>query len=176
MLQGVTFRQRPQLYLNKGDGSFEDLTPDSGVWEQQMLARAAAYADIDHDGDLDILIVENDGPAHLWRNDSVGGNYFRVHLKATESNRSAVGAKIVVSADSLKQERRIRCGSSYLTQLEKVATFGLGDSKKIDTLWVYWPSGESQRFERLEANRDILVTENQDSVETLYMAHPIGME
>ncbi len=155
----ITFRQRAQLYLNRGDGHFDEFIPEDGPLTRTMVARAAAYADYDRDGDLDILITENDGPAHLWRNDIEGARYLRVVLASREGNREALGARVVASVGGLQMERRIRTGSSYLAQSEKVATFGLGKAARVDSLVIYWPSGHVDRFVDVESNQELRIEE-----------------
>ena len=162
--ESVTYRQRPQLFLNQGDGTFE-LSPAEGPLARPLTARGAAYADYDRDGDLDILITENGGGAYLWRNDRSHGSFLRVRLTGEKSNREGIGARIVTVADGRRMERRIRTGSSYLSQSEKVATFGLGNATAVDSLLVYWPSGRVSRFGEIAANRDLRVIEGGRIVE-----------
>lgn len=169
--EGIEYRQASQLFLGRGDGQFDEAEA-RGVLAQKMVARGAAYADFDRDGDLDVLITENDGPAHLWRNDVIdaangngagrhGPNYLRVHVEGTVSNRDGLGTRIEASVGGRLMERRIRTGSSYLSQNEKVATFGLGDAERVDYLIVHWPGGSTERFERVEANQDIYIVEGE---------------
>lgn len=157
---GVTYREPPHLFINAGDGTFEDRAPAiGGVLAEPIVARGAAYGDYDRDGDLDILITENNGPVHLWRNDTEGGHFLRVRLEGRESSRDGLGARIVAYVDGLAMERRIRTGSSYLSQSEKTATFGLGRAERIDSLVVYWPSGRVERFEEVAGGREIRLKE-----------------
>ncbi len=157
----ITFRQRAQLYLNRGDGHFDEFKADSGPLTQLLVARGAAYADYDRDGDLDILLTENEGPAHLWRNDSKGGAYLRVHVESKQGNRDALGTRIVAITDGLHMERRVRTGSSYLSQSERTAVFGLGEATQVDTLVVYWPSGLVEEFDGVAGNQEVRLEEGQ---------------
>lgn len=157
--EGVSFRQPSQLYLNRGDGVFDEVSDAFDVLRQPLVGRAAAYADIDHDGDIDILVVENDGPVHLWRNDLEGGRFLHVSLEGRVSNRDALGSRVVLVADGRRMERRIRTGSSYLAQSQKDALFGLGDAESVDSLIVYWPSGRVDRFADLNANQRVRIIE-----------------
>ncbi len=175
--EGIEYRQQQQLFLNRGDGSFE-VSGARGVFSEKFVARGAAYGDFDRDGDLDVLITENDGPAHLWRNDVLepgpsGGttdrpNYLRVHVEGRASNRDGLGTLIEAFSGSRRLERRIRTGSSYLSQNEKVATFGLGGEKQIDRLVVHWPSGRVEEFAAIRANQDIHIVEGEGT----YTADP----
>ncbi|GIV59542.1 MAG: hypothetical protein KatS3mg043_0631 [Rhodothermaceae bacterium] len=148
MIEGVTFRQRPQVFLNRGDGVFDEFVAEAGPLTRPLVARGAAYADIDRDGDLDVLLTENDGPAHLWRNDLPGGHVLRVHVEGRQSNRSGLGTRLRVRAGGQWQERRLQGGSSYLSQSERVATFGLAGA--VEALWVRWPSGLEEEVSGVE--------------------------
>ena len=162
----ITFRQRAQLYLNRGNGLFDELKPNTGPLTHELVARAAAYADYDKDGDLDILVTENDGPAHLWRNDTEGGRFLRVRLEGRESNRDALGARVVVGVGGLSMERRVRTGSSYLSQSEVVSVFGLGERESVKWVEVVWPSGRVDRFEEVEAGQEIVLVEGAETYES----------
>src|SRR5262245_4807526 len=131
-----------------------------------MVARGSAYGDFDRDGDPDILITENAGPAHLWRNDFKHPNFLRVHLEGRRSNRDAVGARIVAAVGRQRMERRVRTGSSYLSHAEKTVTFGLGQAARVDSLVVFWPSEGVDRFSGVEANQEILIVEGTGAFES----------
>ena len=162
---GVTFRQRPQLFLNEGAGRFREY-PAVGVWAQPLLGRGAAYTDYDRDGDVDVLLTENGGPVHLWRNRTDPGrpgapHFVQLSLRGVQSNRDALGTQLVLYAGGRRLERRVHGGSSYLSQPEYIVTVGLGPHTQVDSLVVWWPSGLQQRFERLAADRRWLLIEGQ---------------
>ena len=138
--EGITFRQRAQLYVNEGGGIFSELKPD-GVLAELMLARGAAWADYDMDGDPDVLISENGGPARLWRNDTQPGSSLTVQLTGSSSNRDGIGSRVRVKTGQGWQERYVRGGASYLSQNQRWPLFGLGLSAVADSLEVYWPDG-----------------------------------
>jgi hypothetical protein len=138
--EGITFRQRTQLYVNEGAGLFSEFKPD-GVLAELMVARGAAWADYDMDGDPDVLISENGGPARLWRNDTQPGNSITVQLTGSNSNRDGIGSRVRVKTDQGWQERYVRGGASYLSQNQRWPLFGLGLSAVADSLEVYWPDG-----------------------------------
>lgn len=155
----ITYRQPAQIYLNNDDGTFE-LAKDieGGVLDRRIVGRGAAYADYDHDGDLDVLITENGGAAHLWRNelnprDRGSVHFLRVRLEGTPHNRDAVGARLVAITENRRQERRVRTGGSYLSQSEKTVTFGLGAAMRVDTLRVTWPNGQEDVFEDVQVDQ-----------------------
>ena len=158
IVEGVTFRQPAQLFLNKGGGRFAEFAAQ-GPLLQAMVARGATYADYDKDGDLDVLVTENHGPAHLWRNETQGGRWLRVRLQGRQSNRDGYGALIVLHSGELRQFRELRAGSSYLSHLESVATFGLGAAASPDSITVHWPSGTVDRVTSVVVRSEVLIVE-----------------
>ena len=124
----VGYAQPPQLFLNDGKGRFHDVAAElGGGFSQPKVGRGLAYGDFDRDGDLDLLLTTNNGPAYLYRNDQLAGhNSIRVQLVGTKSNRDAIGAAVQVFANGACQSRWVKGGSSYLSQSELPLTFGLG--------------------------------------------------
>lgn len=156
----VKYRQPSQLFVNDGYGTFEEVGQKVGeVFHTLMVARGAAYGDYDRDGDPDILITENGGPAHLWRNDVTRSNFLRIRLEGRQSNRDGIGSLIIAVAGNFEMKRRIRTGSSYLSSSETVATFGLGEKSVVDSLRVEWPSGQVDNFVNITANQEIRIVE-----------------
>ncbi len=122
------------------------------------MARGAAYLDYDHDGDLDVVVTTNDGPAYLFRND--GGNrnhWLTLKLVGTKSNRSALGA--VVKVDG--QMQAVHSGSSYCSQSDLALTFGLGSEAVAKSVVIYWPSGHVDKLSNVAANQFKVVTESR---------------
>ncbi len=156
---GVSYRQRPQLFLGTGDGRFvEHEPPPDSPLAKQYVARGAATGDYDGDGDLDILLTENGGPVHLWRNDQIPANadtshYLHVKLSGTEKNTAAIGARVIVCVHGKSQEQTVKTGASYLSNMDYTLTFGLGPTSRIDSLFVHWPSGTTERYADIEANQ-----------------------
>lgn len=166
--QSIRYKQRPHLFLNDGSGQFEEFTPETGPLTDSLVARGAAYGDYDGDGDLDILVTENDGDAHLWRNDvrrpsaeDEGPNYLRVRLEGTDSNRDGIGARVRLTHGDDVQERLLRSGSSYLSSIELALTFGLGTQTQADSLIVHWPSGTVDRMGNVETNQTLRIVEGE---------------
>jgi hypothetical protein len=123
------------------------------------VARGAAYADYDHDGDPDILVTTNNGPAYLLRND--GGNrnhWLQVKLTGTKSNRDGIGAVVRVQSTSGKQWSTVHSGSSYCSQSDLALTFGLAQDT-VAAIQVEWPSGTKQQFSGVQANQAIRIDE-----------------
>ena len=163
---GITYKQVSQLFLNNGDGAFSIANEKiTGIINNKMVVRGVAIGDYDKDGDQDLLLTENNGPAHLWRNDSESKNYLRVNLLGVKSNKDGIGSKVFLYINEYKIERLIRTGSSYLSQSEKTATFGLGDHDMIDSLSIYWPSGKKETYFDIEINKEILIKEGFGEVE-----------
>ena len=159
-LDGTSYRQASQLFLNDGRGIFNEANQDvGGVLLKKMVVRGVAMGDYDRDGDLDILLAENNGPAHLWRNDMEKGNFIRVRLEGRKSNRDAIGSEVTVKVGQLAMKRRVRTGSSYLSQSELAVTFGLGSHTTVDSLIIRWPDGGKDTFAGLTPNRAIHIIE-----------------
>jgi enediyne biosynthesis protein E4 len=151
----VGYAQPPQLFLNSGKGIFHDVAAEAGGgFDQPKVGRGLAYADFDRDGDLDLLLTTNNGPAYLYRNDQAGGNRsIRFHLIGTKSNRDAIGATVRVFAGSTTQMRVVKGGSSYLSQSELPVTFGLAKQDRVERVVIDWPSGRTEEFKNLQAGR-----------------------
>ena len=132
-----------------------------------MVVRGVAVVDYDRDGDLDILLTENNGPVHLWRNDTVEKSFLRVILESKTNNRNALGAKVIVTIGDYKMERIIRTGSSYLSQSELTASFGLGNHTAVDSLSIIWPSGSIDTFTNIKNNREIFIKEGSNLAKEL---------
>ena len=149
----VGYAQPPQLFLNEGNGKFRDVAAEvGGGFASPRVGRGLSYGDFDRDGDLDILLTTNNGPAFLFRNHQLAGNHsVRLELKGTKSNRDAIGACVQIFAGDLQQSRMVRGGSSYLSQSELPVTFGLGKRDKVDRLVIGWPSGRVEEYKNLPA-------------------------
>ena len=162
------YEQPPQIFWNAGTAGGTELTPllaehvgDSAL--KPMVGRGAAYADLDNDGDLDMIFIANGGKARILRNDqSLGNQWIRVSLKQKEKNRFAYGAELRLTVkDGDKTSVHCRCITptrSYLSQCETTATFGLGTNAKLEKLEILWPGGESQTVTELKPN-ELLVVE-----------------
>jgi hypothetical protein len=163
----VKYAQPPHLFRNLGSRRFEAVTRQAGAALQQpMVARGAAYADYDRDGDLDLLITTNNGPARLLRND--GGNrnnYLRVSVAGSISNRDGIGTKVQAMIDGKPGPwALVKTGSSYLSQCELPVTLGLGSTHKVSGLRVTWPNGQVQDLPALEANQSVRIMEGRGIV------------
>ena len=122
--------------------------------------RGLAVGDFDRDGDLDLLITTNHGPAFLFRNDLANGNRgIRFRLIGKKSNADGIGAMVRIFYNGEFQSRMVRGGSSYLSQSELPVTFGLARRDRIDLAVVEWPSGRTEEFKDLVTGRAYEVTE-----------------
>ncbi|MGA7089268.1 MAG: CRTAC1 family protein [Candidatus Acidiferrales bacterium] len=157
----VGYAQAPQLFLNAGNDAFHDVAADvGGGFSQPKVGRGLAYADFDRDGDLDLLITSNNGPAYLYRNDVQNSNRsIRFHLVGTQSNRDAIGALVRMESGGVTQTRMVKSGSSYLSQSELPLTFGLGQRGAAERVVIEWPSGRTEEFKNLSAGRSYQCTE-----------------
>jgi hypothetical protein len=151
----VGYAQPPQLFLNSGKGAFQDVAGECGAeFSQPKVGRGLACGDFDRDGDLDLLITTNNGPAYLYRNDQGAGNRsIRFRLVGTKSNRDAVGAEVRIEHGGSSQLRMVKSGSSYLSQSELPVTFGLGKRDQVDRAVIQWPSGQTEEHKNLSAGR-----------------------
>jgi hypothetical protein len=162
----IKYRQPPHLFRNLGNGKFAEVTTQMGsAFDSPRVARGAAYADIDNDGDLDLLIMTNGGPALLYRNDGTTNNSLRVQLRGNRSNRDGIGAVVKVASGRDKQSQTLK-GGGYLSMSELILTFGLGAEAKASSVEVTWPSGQVDRLTNIDAGQTIVVEEGKGVVGT----------
>jgi hypothetical protein len=156
----VKFAEPPHLFRNLGSGKFQEVTEAMGpAFASPKVARGTAYADIDNDGDLDILVSTNAGRAYLFRNDGEANNSLRIKLVGAKSNRDGIGAVAHVTVADIKQDQMLRSGSSYLSQSELVLTFGLGSHAKADAVEISWPSGQVDKLSNVAGGQTVTIQE-----------------
>jgi hypothetical protein len=163
------YAELPLLFRNLGNGKFEDVSAAMGPpFRQPMVARGAAYADFDNDGDLDLVLTTSNGPARLLRNDNGNRNdMLRVKLIGTRSNRDAIGAKVTLTtANGMRLDAMVKTGSSYLSQSELPLTFGLGKPTNAKTvnLQIAWPSGRKESITHIAVNQFLTIKEGDGIV------------
>jgi hypothetical protein len=162
-IRNVGYAQPPQLFLNNGKGSFREVGGAAGGgFSSPKVGRGLAIGDFDRDGDADILMTTNNGPAYLFRNDQTAGNHsVRFRLIGAKSNRDAIGARVRIFSNGTTQSRMVRSGSSYLSQSELPVTFGLGKNDRIEQAVIDWPNGATEEFKDLAAGKTYQITENK---------------
>ncbi|MBT8485460.1 MAG: CRTAC1 family protein [Phycisphaerae bacterium] len=152
----------PNLLLrNDGTGRFVDVTPQTGGYGETLeLSRGVIPADLDADGDLDLIVTNIEGPARVYRNDApaAGSNWLRVRVRLAGSNRDALGATITaVRPDGTRLIRPVIASFGYLTAVEPEAHFGLGDAAEVSRLIVDWPDGRREAFPGVAAGQRVEV-------------------
>jgi hypothetical protein len=163
----VKYAQPPHLFRNLGGKRFDAVTASSGeALLRPIVGRGAAYADYDNDGDLDVVVTSNGGPARLLRND--GGNrnrYLRLRTLGSASNRDGIGARVTLTTPSGSRPwGLVKTGSSYCSQSELPLTFGLGSATRVPRVEVAWPSGRVDVLADVAAGQTITVEEGKGLV------------
>lgn len=171
------YLQPNQLFHNEKNGTFKETTQQAGTgFQQKHAARGVAFGDFDNDGNLDLLINNNDGSPTLLHNTGTQGNHF-VNLKmvGTKSNRDAIGTRVTLTIGNLKLKREVKNGGSYLSASDPRLHFGIGTATKIDSVEILWTSGAKQTLQNLEADKFYQVTEGAKSpTPQTFRPHPVG--
>jgi len=158
----VSYAEPPHLFRNLGGGKFKEVTESLGAtFAAPKVARGAAYADINNDGFLDVLMTTNAGRAYLFQSQGGINHSLRVKPQGTKSNRDGIGAVVRVTSGKDQQWQMLRSGSSYLSQSELVLTFGLGGAAKADSIEVQWPSGQVDKLSNIAAGQTVTVEEGK---------------
>jgi len=162
--QRVSYAQPPHLFRNVGDGRFTEATDKVGeAFARPVVGRGAAYGDIDGDGDLDVAVTTNGGPAYLFRNDGASENaWIAFKLQGSASNREGIGAQIDLTAGGKTQSLVVKSATGYCSQNQLPVTFGLGPAARVDKVEITWPSGKKQIVGTLAPRQTHTVTEPTD--------------
>ena len=157
----AAYQQRKVVYRNLGNGRFVDVTERLGPPASTPAAsRGAAFGDVDNDGDVDIVVNNVHAPPDLFRTESRNEHrWLTVQLVGTASNRSAIGARVRVTAGSLTLVDEVRGGGSYFSQNDLRVHFGLGDNAGALRIEVRWPNGQEETWEGVASNRIVTLTE-----------------
>ena len=150
------------LYENQGNLKFNDISKESGI-DDLSFSNGMAYADLDKDGDLDIVINNIDKEAFVYENRSeinTDNNYIRLELEGDSGNPSGIGARVKVLANGAYQIMEQMPVKGYLSTMSDILHFGLNNAEKIDTLWVNWPSGKISVQTNVKVNQQITISEN----------------
>ena len=174
----VGYAQAPLLFLNQGDAMFRDVASLAGsAFAQARVGRGLAYGDFDRDGDVDLLMTTNNGPAVLFRNDQSGGNRsVRFRLIGTQSNRDAIGATVRIFHGGSSQSRVVHSGSSYLSQSELPVTFGVGKRDVIDRVTIAWPNGRAEEFTKVAAGKQYRLRRGQGDLGKLSIGPAVNSQ
>jgi hypothetical protein len=161
----VKYKQINQLFHNDGRGRFIEVTRTAGNgFDTPHAARGAAFADFDNDGNVDLVIANNDGPPLLLRNRGGESHFLNFELVGVKSNRDATGAMVRVRAGGQSQVREISAGGSYFSHSDLRAHFGLGAATAAESVEITWPSGQRQIFHDVPANKFYLVEEGKNEI------------
>lgn len=177
------------LYRNKGGLQFEDISIDAG-FSDQTYSNGMAYADLDNDGDLDLVINNIDDPAGIFENKSVASdqnNYLRVQLIGSDQNIEGIGANVTAYYNNQTQKKFNTSVRGYLSTVEQTLHFGLGATKQLDSLSVVWPDGKQQLITSVatnqlitlnysDANSSITQVASDDRETSFKLVEPIGVD
>jgi hypothetical protein len=161
----VHYKDRAILYRNTGTGKFVDISESAGpgILEKHS-ARGAAFGDYDNDGAVEVLINnQNEAPSLLKQSTKPAGNWVLLKLEGVKSNRSAIGARVRVTAGARTQSDEVRSGGSYLSQNDLRLHFGVGTARRINRVEIDWPSGAHQVETDLDVNRVLTIREKPGS-------------
>jgi enediyne biosynthesis protein E4 len=172
-------------YFENTNASFKEIGAAVGL-NDYGIGRGSVVFDMDNDGDLDVLVVNQkpvfDYPVSsstkLFRNDSTNGNWLKIKLEGIQSDRNGIGATIEVEVDGLKMIREVDGGSSHLSQNSLTTHFGLGSVTKVDYIKVFWPGGNTQTLVDLSAGQTLVIQEipaEEKRTFTLTIAIGVGL-
>ena len=158
---GETYRQKTLVYRNLRNGRFADITGQAGpALTSARPSRGLAFGDLDGDGRPEIVIVNmNETPSLLKNTAAPAGHSIRIQLVGTKSNRSAIGARVDITARGRAQIGEVQSGSSYFSQNDFALYFGLGAASAVDSVKVHWPSGAIQDWKDIPADESVVLTE-----------------
>ena len=156
------------VYRNLGNGRFKDVSAQSGPGvTTPHSSRGCAFGDFDNDGDIDVLIMNMNEPPSLLRNDYTSAqkpganNWLKLKLIGVKSNRSAIGARALLRVGPRQQAQEVASQSSYYSHNDMRLHFGLGASKKADSVEIRWPSGQIEVVKDIAANQIVTIKEGK---------------
>jgi hypothetical protein len=151
--------QHKHVWLNDGSGRFIDVAPVVGVTDTYD-GRAVALADLENRGVLDVLVANQRGPLLIYKNHvDPGRHWIELSLEGTESNRSAIGARVELQWDGKQQVQEVSGGNGFASQNDRRLHYGLGAATKIDRILIRWPSGRRQTIEHPAVDQILHVKE-----------------
>ena len=150
-------------YIFQGDG--KHFTNRSGEWipVDTLISNGSAYADLDNDGDLDLIVNNFDSPPVIYRNkNSKGYNYLKIKFLYRNENRFGIGTKVLLYNQNKLQTRQLNCTRGFQSSVEPVLHFGLGTSKIIDSLIIIWPDNSYQKLEQVNVNQTLNISPSEN--------------
>ena len=162
------------LHRNLRDGTFEEVSKAGGLADMPLRSRrGAAFGDIANNGNVDIVVLNvGEPPSLLLNTNKIANHRVLFRLQGTKSNRAAIGARVTIHAGGMTQFDEVRGGGSYLSQNDLRLHFGLGSAMKIDSLEVRWPTGKTESFKDVAADKIYAITEGQGIKETAALPAP----
>jgi hypothetical protein len=160
-IPGVTYEEPGCLFHNLGNGRFQDASATAGAIQQPRSVRGLAVGDYDNDGRIDVLCVNRNRRASLFRNTNPDKNHwFSLRLVGVTSNRDGSGAKVWVRVKNSAQYAESRLGASYASSSDKRLFFGLGAEPRADEIRIKWPNGQNQIFAHVQCDKSYTATED----------------
>jgi hypothetical protein len=165
-----------QMFRNNHDGTFEDISKASGVFDRPPESRrGAAFGDVYNDGNMDILVLNiGEAPSLLINKPRNSNHRVAFHLIGTKSNRAAIGARVTIHSSGVMQFNEVRSGGSYLSQNDLRPHFGLGGADKMETVEVSWPSGKTELQRDLSSDFIYTLTEGHGITARVPMPRPLN--
>ena len=169
------YKEPMQMFRNNHDGTFEDISKASGVFDVPPESRrGAAFGDVYNDGNIGILVLNiGQAPTLMINRTSNSNHRVGFHLIGTKSNRAAVGARVTIHAACVMQFNEVRAGGSYLSQNDLRSHFGLGAADKIETVEVTWPSGQTEMLRDVQADFIYTITEGKGITARVPLSPPL---
>ena len=163
LMDHETYAQRDQMFQNRGDGTYADVSETAGAYfTETLVGRAAATADYDNDGDTDIVIVNSNQRAVLLRNDGGNANnWIGIKLVGSQRNRDGIGAKVTVSTADMTQMREVKSGSSYASGSDTRLLFGLGENERVEKIIIVWQGGTTQVLKDVSINQILTIVASE---------------
>lgn len=168
-------KTKDYLFRNNGDLTFQNVTDRAGMGVPN-LSFGAAYADLDDDGDLEVITNNTNEPVSIWINNTnktVASNYLRIKLKSTGANTAGIGSRVTIKYQGREQMTEFFPSRGFQSSVEHVVHFGLADIKMVDTLKVIWPNGQATVRTNIKVN-EVLVLEYDDQNTTTYVKKRTG--
>ena len=149
-------------FKNNGDLTFSNTSKEWG-FNAKTQSNGVAYADFDNDGDLDLVINNINDEAQIYQNNDIN-NFIQIKLDGSLKNTLAIGSKVTISANGKKQYQELYLSRGFLSSVENIINFGVGDASLIDEILIEWPNQEITRLENIEVNQIIKIKQNGTSV------------